>query len=141
VIAALDARRGELYAAGWSAAALRASVQSAGPAEGLVPLLAEGVYTPAELAAALPAGGLVVGEGGPLLAEALIEASGGRLQVEAPPGCVPAARSVGRLGLAVLARGESLAAADLVPRYVRRAEAEVARTQQRFESSPARKPE
>jgi hypothetical protein len=44
---------------------------------------------------------------------------------------------VGLLGLRLLERGEGVDAADLVPRYVRRAEAEVRRTGLRTEPSPA----
>jgi hypothetical protein len=36
----------------------------------------------------------------------------------------------------MLARGEGVTAAEAVPRYVRRAEAEVRRTGQRFEPAP-----
>jgi len=46
---------------------------------------------------------------------------------------VPSAAAVGALAARALARGEGVAPADLVPRYVRRAEAEVTRTAQRTE--------
>ena len=49
------------------------------------------------------------------------------------PAAEPHARDVGILGARRIARGEAVAAAALVPRYVRRAEAEVKRTGQRFE--------
>jgi hypothetical protein len=45
--------------------------------------------------------------------------------------------AVGLLGAAGLAAGRGGPVADLVPRYVRRAEAEVTRTAERFEAAPA----
>lgn len=123
VVALLDARRGEVYAAGWRVEEPGRRVLPAAPAEG--------VYAPEELAAVLPAGALLVGEG--------VGVCGERLRVLAPrplrlgPGLAPRARDVGALGRLTLAAGGGVAAADLVPRYLRRAEAEVKRTGQRFE--------
>jgi len=45
----------------------------------------------------------------------------------------PCAGQVGLLGARVLAAGEGVPAADLVPRYLRRAEAEVKRMGEAFE--------
>jgi tRNA threonylcarbamoyladenosine biosynthesis protein TsaB len=115
----LDARRGEVYAAAFDLA------------EPLPrPTLDEGVYTPAELAARLPPRCLLVGEGVALCAaEIRAELGSGVLAV---PG-EPAARRVGVLGARMLARGEGVAVGRVVPRYLRRAEAEVRRTGERFE--------
>ena len=121
--AVLDARRGELYAAGFSVAA--DGVPRAAD------WLPEGVLAVRELAARLPAGCRVVGEGIAVCAGAL-EATSARLL--APPYAATTACQVASLGARALASGEGLAAADLVPRYLRRAEAEVKRTGRRFES-------
>jgi hypothetical protein len=54
------------------------------------------------------------------------------------PAPLGAARAlyVGRLGRALLARGHAVAAAELVPRYVRRAEAEARRIGEALEPIP-----
>ena len=125
VAALLDARRGEVYAA---------AVATAGDAEPT--LLPDSVFTPEELAAALPQGTtLVVGEGA--------EPSAGRLRLLRPDlrsihpaECAGRASRVGRLGRALLAAGRAVPAAELVPRYVRRAEAEVRRTGEALERVP-----
>jgi tRNA threonylcarbamoyladenosine biosynthesis protein TsaB len=116
LVACLDAQRGELYAAGWR-----------GEAGGLAPCdPAEGVYRPEDLAALLrdqPGDVILVGEGLDPLAKAL---PGIRV---APPTCTrPRAASVGALGARMLARGLGEPASGLVPRYLRRAEAEARRT-------------
>jgi tRNA threonylcarbamoyladenosine biosynthesis protein TsaB len=126
VVALLDARRGELYAAGYR---LRRPPGSAREAEDCEPL--EGVYTPEELAARLPASCRLVGEGVPLCGARLRELCGPGLRLG--PDADPRARDVGALGLRRLAGGGGIQAADLVPRYLRRAEAEVKRTGERFE--------
>jgi len=124
VAACLDARRGELYAGAWSV--------PGGEAE---PVVEEGVYTPDELVGLLPEGSVVVGEGVALFeAEERARAAEAGVVVEpATSATRPSAVVVGRLGLAALARGEGRPAGELVPRYVRRAEAEVLRTSERFE--------
>ena len=121
VVAALDARRGEVYAAAWSG----------GP--GGAELLAEGVYTPEELAAALPATCTLVGEGADICAVALRGRLGEGVSLASPELALPTARSVGVLGARQLAAGGGVDAAELVPRYLRRAEAEVRRTGIRFQ--------
>jgi len=120
--ALLDARRGEVYGAAY---ALPAPL----PRE----LVAEGVYRPEELGAKLSAepGLALVGEGALLHAEALRAALPEARLV--PDASAPRARDVGVLGARHLARGEGIAAEELVPRYLRRAEAEVRRTGMRFE--------
>ena len=119
VVPLLDARRGEMYAAAFDFAG-----------DLLRPILEEGVYTPAELVARLPARCVLVGEGVALCgAEIRAGLGAGALAV---PG-EPAARHVGVLGARMLARGEGVAAGEAVPRYLRRAEAEVQRTGRRFE--------
>ncbi len=120
VAALLDARRGEVYAGLYP-----------GPGEGQG---SERVCTPEELAGELPEGcTVVVGEGA--------EAAAARLEGlgAACVGHVPARASavrVGRLGQRLLGAGPVPSAESLVPRYLRRAEAEVRRTGERFE--PAR---
>jgi tRNA threonylcarbamoyladenosine biosynthesis protein TsaB len=124
VVPLLDARRGEVYAGAFD---LTGGLPR--------PTMAEGVYTPAELIARLPARCVLVGEGVALCgAEICAGLGAGVLAVASDP----AARHVGRLGARMLARGESVAPAAAVPRYVRRAEAEVKRTGQQFESAPKR---
>jgi len=120
VVALLDAQRGEFYAAGFERAA------GAGPPTASA--LAEGVYTPHELSGRLPPGCVLVGAG----AEGCAAALGG-----AAPRIVGSklslALAVGRLGQRRVDSADTLQAAELVPRYLRRAEAEVQRTGQRFE--------
>lgn len=120
VLACLDARRGEVYAAAWSAGEL------------LVP---EGVYEAGALAELLTGRCTLVGCAGE---EAVLERLAARL-----PGAELATPEplrawwVGRLGARLLAAGKGVAASTLAPRYVRRAEAEVRRTGRRFEPSGA----
>ncbi len=109
VAAVLDARRGELYAAAFGAGG-----------EVLVP---EGLYGAEALAARLPAGTLVAGAG----AESVV-AAGHRAGLSPVGARAPSAAEVGRLGQALLDAGLGLPAAEVVPRYLRRAEAEVRRT-------------
>jgi len=116
VAAVLDARRGEVYAAGFARGAA---------AEWLV----EGVIAIDDLAARLPAGTRVVGDAVPLCAEAL---RGADVELLPPPHPGTTARHVAALAARAWPRA-ALAIADLVPRYLRRAEAEVKRTGQRFE--------
>jgi tRNA threonylcarbamoyladenosine biosynthesis protein TsaB len=118
VAAVLDARRGEIYAAGFAR----------GDA---APWLPEGVIAIEALATRLPAGCRVVGEAVPLCAEAL---RGVDVELAPPPYPETTARHVAALAARAWSRGEAVPAADLVPRYLRRAEAEVKRTGQRFEA-------
>ncbi len=124
VASLLDARRGELYAA----------VFETGP-EGPVAIVPEGVYTPEDFAARLPTRCTLAGEGVALFSGAAGArlGPGVRIAAHGPPG--PRAVDVGRLGARILARGEGIEASRLVPRYLRRAEAEVKRTGQRFEAA------
>jgi tRNA threonylcarbamoyladenosine biosynthesis protein TsaB len=123
VAALLDARRDEVYAA-----------CMAGPGDLGAPLVPDAVFNAEELAAALPPDcTVVVGEGAAAVAGSAAEQvqRGMRLL----PEVLGRARAfyVGLLGARLLARGEARTAGDLVPRYVRRAEAEVRRTGERFE--------
>ena len=120
VAALLDARRGELYAAGFAGGE---------PA----PWLPESVLDVAEVAARLPEGCTVVGEGLSVCEGQLREARGDALQLRAAASR-PLAHQVAALGAEAWRRGEARAAEELVPRYLRRAEAEVKRTGLRFES-------
>jgi tRNA threonylcarbamoyladenosine biosynthesis protein TsaB len=76
-----------------------------GLGDGLVRVLEEGVWRPEELEARLAGLGL---------ARSVVAA--------------PRAEAVGEIGARILARGQGRPAADLVPRYLRRAEAEARRT-------------
>jgi len=122
VVALLDARRGEAYAAVYDLAE-----------DGPRPRLAEGVYGREELMAQLPPACVLVGEGAALFGPAIRERLGAEVEVAEGPA---SAAAVGRLGARMLARGEGSAAAAVVPRYVRRAEAEVKRTGEPFEPPP-----
>ena len=121
VAALLDARRGELYAGLWASA----------DAEG-EPVVPESVYTPEELARLLPAGTrVVVGEDAADGAAALSALAGPDIQLL--PGVAARAGRVGALACVMLAAGGGQAAEALLPRYLRRAEAEVVRTGQPLE--------
>lgn len=126
VAAALDARRGELYAACWK-----------GPEAEGEPLVAESVWRPEALADALPdAVLLLAGEDAEPAARETAETAaleGKRVRVLTGSVARPRASDVGRLGLRQLAAGQGLAAAEVVPRYLRRAEAEARRTGRRLE--------
>jgi tRNA threonylcarbamoyladenosine biosynthesis protein TsaB len=120
IVAVLDAQRDEFYVSGFDPS------DAAGPLVACAPF--EGVYRPEQLAPLLPEGCALAGPGAALCAEALGRA--------APPiviGQVPLAAAVGRLGQIQVAAGDFVSSAGLVPRYLRRAEAEVKRTGQRFE--------
>jgi hypothetical protein len=92
-------------------------------------LLHEGVYTLAELAARLPAPCAVVAgeDAGPAAAELVARLGGGVRLLPAAAG-LARAEPVARLGARLLARGRASRAEALVPRYLRRAEAEARRT-------------
>jgi tRNA threonylcarbamoyladenosine biosynthesis protein TsaB len=117
VAAVLDARRGEIYAAGFADGAA-------------ADWLREGVIAIDELPARLPTGCRVVGEGATLCADAL---RGAAVAIDPPPYPETTARHVARLAARAWAHGEAILAGDLAPRYLRRAEAEVKRTGERFE--------
>jgi len=122
VVALLDARRGEVYAAIFDATGA-----ALGP---------DAVLTPDALAARLPPGTRVVaGEGAEPAAAALAARLGEKVRVLPPPAGLARAFPVGLLGARAFARGEGVEAALVAARYVRRAEAEVHRTGERFEPS------
>jgi tRNA threonylcarbamoyladenosine biosynthesis protein TsaB len=122
VVALLDARRDELYAAAFEGEALSPAA-----------LLPEGVYGVATLCERLPATCRLTGEGVAVCGEALRAALGsGAVYVPTQSGAARAAH-VGALGVRLLAEGAGVDAARLVPHYLRRAQAEVVRTGQRFE--------
>jgi hypothetical protein len=90
------------------------------------------VYAPEALVARLPPRCRLVGEGAAIVQAALRDADlapGIRFEPEAAPG----ATQVAELGALLFAAGSGVPAASLVPRYLRRAEAEVRRTGHRFE--------
>lgn len=119
VVPMLDARRGEVYAGVFD--------RSGDLPEALV---AEGVYTPAELIAKLPERCLLVGEGNALCGDEIAQVLGAGVERS---DAEPAASHVGALGARLLTRGGGIPAAEAVPHYLRRAEAEVKRTGERFE--------
>jgi tRNA threonylcarbamoyladenosine biosynthesis protein TsaB len=120
VLACLDARRGEVYAAAWSAGG-----------DVLVP---EGVYGAAGLADHLPGPCILAGCAGE---EGVLEGLATQLGITLAPPQPLRAWWVGRLGARLLAAGEGVPPSALAPRYVRRAEAEVRRTGLRFEPAGA----
>lgn len=131
IVVAQQAQRGELYAAAYR--------RVAGPYP--TEILSARVVTPEALVACLaPAlaesedAVALLGDGALLAEDAMRTRYGDRLQVIPPPDGAPDPAAVGRLGRALLDRGEGLSPADLVPRYLRRAEAEVRRTGEAFES-------
>jgi len=129
VVAMLDARRGEVYAASYED----------GAADPAAPRF-EGVFGAAELATQLQAPCRLVGEGVNICGEALHQALGPGVVQVPPPRGEPRATDVGAIGAALLAQGAGVDPADLVPRYLRRAQAEVQRTGQAFEPTPAADP-
>lgn len=124
VVPMLDARRGEVYAAAYAGAS------------GWEVILPEGVYTPEALCAGIRSPCVLVGEGAALCGEAIAAAIGGGVAILRPPEGNARARHVGALGAEQLARGSWVGAAQLAPHYLRRAEAEVKRIGERFESAP-----
>ncbi len=123
IVALLDARREEVYAASFA--------RSEGALEpGDLP---EGLYTAEELTLRLPARCVLVGDGVAVCGERIRAALGPGVRQLPPPRGRVRARDVGLLGFRLLERGEGLDPADLVPRYLRRAEAEVRRTGERTE--------
>jgi len=124
VVPMLDARRGEVYAAAYAADC---------DWEGVLP---EGVYTPEALCAQIRPPCVLVGEGAALCGEEIAAALGEGVALLPPPRGNARARHVGALGVEQLARGSWVRAAQLAPHYLRRAEAEVKRTGERFEPAP-----
>jgi tRNA threonylcarbamoyladenosine biosynthesis protein TsaB len=122
VVAMLDAQRGEVYSAAFDPTP-----------GGLRPRLAEGLYGVEELTARLPRAGLFVGDGARLHAARLRERLGAGIEI-AEDLAAPRAREVGLLGARILAQGGGVDPALLVPRYLRRAEAEARRTGERTEA-------
>jgi tRNA threonylcarbamoyladenosine biosynthesis protein TsaB len=123
IVAVLDARREEVYAAGFAR-----SGDALEPGD-----LPEGLYSADELATRLPARCVLVGDGVAVCGERVRAALGPGIRPLPPPRGRARARDVGLLGFQLLERGEGIDAADLVPRYLRRAEAEVRRTGERSE--------
>jgi tRNA threonylcarbamoyladenosine biosynthesis protein TsaB len=126
IVPLLDARRGEAYAA-------IHRVPDAGTGA-LETLLGDCVLTPVEIAARIPPDAVLVGEGAALLADAIRDAAPPAHRIEPAPPSTPHARAVGRVAQRLLSAGAGEPAERLVPRYVRRAQAEVTRTNRRFES-------
>jgi tRNA A37 threonylcarbamoyladenosine modification protein TsaB len=117
VAALLDARRGEVYAA---------AVAAPGDPEPLV--MPDSVFTPEALAERLPPRTLVVVGEDAEPAFARLAALRADLRRLAPGEGAARAARVGWLGRRLLVASATKPAAELVPRYVRRAEAEARRT-------------
>ena len=92
------------------------------------------MFTPEDLARHLPARCILVGEGAALYGDRIRALRGDGVRVLPPPASDPSAAHVGVLGARLCRTGGLGDAADLTPRYVRRAEAEVKRTGERFET-------
>lgn len=123
VVALLDAQRGEVYAALYRFPGPGAPFQEGDPTVG--------VYTPEDLAARIPERCRIVGEGLLVCGDRLRGLVGPQVELGAP---VPArAADVARLGRLMLAQGQGVSVDALVPCYVRRAQAEVDRTGERFD--------
>ena len=130
IAALLDARRGEVYAAGYHG--------DLGSAQFGPGVLRPEALVDAMAALAARAPWTVIGEGVPVVAESLTARFGEGLRMLPPPAGRPDAVAVGRLGARALSRGGGISAEALAPLYVRRAEAEVRRTGERFEASSKR---
>ena len=120
VCPALDARKGEIYAAlyAWD-----------GEAAGWRTLIEEGAYGPDALAEKLhDAGGdlLLLGDGAAAYKERLTSVLGKRARFAQGPANQPRAAWVGWLGLRDLSAGRTEDPLTLVPRYLRQSEAELA---------------
>jgi len=125
IAALLDAHRGEVYAGLFLARRDGGEPQEIGQT---------GLFTPGELCDRLPSRCVLTGDGVAVLAAAGVTLPRG-IRVATDAARPPSARAVGALAARALARGEAVDPADLVPRYVRRAQAEVTRTSQRVEST------
>ena len=125
IVPMLDARRGEVYAAAYEE-------ESLSEAEA-VEVLPSSVYSAAALVRALPKGGLFVGEGAAVVTSSDVALDRGRFSVESGQPSVPNAVAVAILGRACIEAGRGVLADSLVPRYVRRAEAEAQRTSRAVE--------
>jgi tRNA threonylcarbamoyladenosine biosynthesis protein TsaB len=123
VVAMLDARREEVYAAGYG-----------DPEELAADVLPEGLYAGAELARRLPGVCQLVGDAGAIGCAPLRRGLAPGIALPAQ-GLAARAADVARLGARLLARGQACDVAGLVPRYVRRAQAEVLRTGQATEAT------
>ena len=121
IVATLDAQRGEVYAAAFDGSDFEVRED----------VLAERVYTADELSERLREGCRIVGAGAAVVG-ARLQARRPSMQIQSLPG-EPGAAQIGALAVVALSAGHCLAAAELTPRYVRRAEAEVTRTAERFE--------
>ena len=114
-VSVLDARRGEYYAGAFSSCE-----------GGWAPdptLLPEGVYAPEQLGAQLRAPFVLVGEGAESL-QLQLDAIVGGGACRASQEAMPSARAVALIGARMLSRDEGSSAEHLVPRYLRRAQAE-----------------
>ena len=121
VAALLDARRGEVYVGQFER---QPGDGRQGSSEVLQLVGEEGVRTAVELARELERDTLLVGEIPTGFLEALAAAGRPDLRHTGPAGPGPRAASLAALGLRALERGEAVSASGLVPRYLRRADAE-----------------
>jgi tRNA threonylcarbamoyladenosine biosynthesis protein TsaB len=125
-VALLDARRGEWYAGSWAGRSRDAGLPR--------PRLAEGLYAPAALAAAIQGPIRIVAPESGAWLEAFEAAGVSVSSYLSGEAARPGAEWVGRLGRRRLEAGEGLPARLLGARYLRRAEAEAKRLGRPVES-------
>lgn len=129
IVPTLDASRGEVYAAAWEVSVIACGVEGRA-------LLEPDVYTPQRLVAGLPPGARVIGEGAGILASSPVDTTA--LSLEQEPHSLPDAVAVGRIGARELAAGRGGPAADLLPLYLRRPQAEEERARAARQAVPSR---
>lgn len=115
----LDARRGEVYAAAYAVDELTRPQATE--------RLMSSVYSAEELKRGLPEGGQLIGPGAEVVWSLGLSEATGLFSRESGEASLPNAVAVGLLGQAWIEAGQGEAADSLVPRYVRRAEAEAQR--------------
>ena len=130
VVAVVDARRGEVF---WAPFALGADAAGVVEARRRGP---DGVCPPDVLAAGMPGGSLLVGDGAARY-RTLLGAAGH--QVAGPLLTHPPVSVLARLGLRRLAVGAAVAATAVAPRYLRQADARI-NWEQRLPPRPAPAP-
>lgn len=133
IVALLDARREEAYAAAYRLDADGLPI----PQEALLP---ESVYAVDALVERLPARCALVGEGAAVFGPELAGRLGDGVEWGEPRRRNSLATAVGWIGKRVIAAGGGVAAPALTPRYLRRADAEAIRTAQPLEAGAGEVP-
>lgn len=130
VVAVLDARRDEAYAAGFELDAAGWPTPS--------PAVPESVYGLEQLAGRLPARCMLTGDAAGLFEGSLRDGLADGVRFVDPKPAPSLAFRVGELGARALAAGQGEPLAALAPRYLRRAEAEAIRMQEPLEAGVPR---